>query len=219
MSLSIKTFLPEAVFFDFDGVLVESAEIKTNAFKELFKDFPEFIPSILDYHREHAGVSRYKKISWIYENIIGESLTESKLHNLANNFSHLVKQKVIEAPWVRGAIPLLHFLNEQRKCFVVSGTPEEELIEIISKRNAEGFFDDICGAPATKTENVKKLIDKFKLNAEKCVFIGDAQTDKDAADSCNMQFIARLTSENQLVWKNSDIIKVADLSDVLALWT
>jgi len=32
---------PEAIFFDFDGVIVDSVPIKKEAFRKLFKDFDQ----------------------------------------------------------------------------------------------------------------------------------------------------------------------------------
>ncbi|GAF78578.1 unnamed protein product, partial [marine sediment metagenome] len=31
----------KAIIFDFDGVIVESSDIKTEAFRELFQDYPQ----------------------------------------------------------------------------------------------------------------------------------------------------------------------------------
>ena len=56
----------KAILFDFDGVIVDSVDIKTIAFKELFSAFPEHSREIERYHLDHLGVSRYQKFEWIY---------------------------------------------------------------------------------------------------------------------------------------------------------
>ena len=48
----------KAIIFDFDGVLVESAEIKTKAFEMLFSDYPDTIDDIVQYHKKNMGISR-----------------------------------------------------------------------------------------------------------------------------------------------------------------
>jgi beta-phosphoglucomutase-like phosphatase (HAD superfamily) len=49
----------QAVIFDFDGVIVESMDIKTQAFVELFRDHPEHHETIVRLHLENGGMSRY----------------------------------------------------------------------------------------------------------------------------------------------------------------
>ena len=52
---------PEAIFFDFDGVLVDSVSIKTEAFRKLFKGFgQQCVEALVYYHIEHGGISRVK---------------------------------------------------------------------------------------------------------------------------------------------------------------
>ena len=41
--------------FDFDGVILESGDIKTQAFLELFAGYPQFRGTILEYHLGHWG--------------------------------------------------------------------------------------------------------------------------------------------------------------------
>ena len=59
----------KAIIFDFDGVLVESAEIKTEAFRQLFSSFPDKVHEIVEYHKRNMGISRYVKFRYFYENI------------------------------------------------------------------------------------------------------------------------------------------------------
>ena len=45
-----------AVIFDFDGVILESADIKTQAFIELFADNPDHREAILRQHHDNVGI-------------------------------------------------------------------------------------------------------------------------------------------------------------------
>jgi beta-phosphoglucomutase-like phosphatase (HAD superfamily) len=62
----------KAIIFDLDGVLIESAEIKTDAFRMLFADYPDRLPEIIAYHQRNAGISRYNKFRYFYEKILGQ---------------------------------------------------------------------------------------------------------------------------------------------------
>ncbi len=77
------------IFFDFDGVILESAEIKTTAFRRLFEEYGE-VEEIVDYHEKNAGVSRYDKFDYIYDKILKKELTSEKKDELGKRFSELV---------------------------------------------------------------------------------------------------------------------------------
>ena len=48
------------IFFDFDGVIVESVDIKTKAFAMLFEHEGRDIANrVIDYHLKNSGVSRF----------------------------------------------------------------------------------------------------------------------------------------------------------------
>jgi beta-phosphoglucomutase-like phosphatase (HAD superfamily) len=56
----------KAVLFDFDGVIVESVYVKTEAFRELFAGESEYLSEILAFHLANGGMSRYTKFEIIY---------------------------------------------------------------------------------------------------------------------------------------------------------
>ena len=50
----------ENIIFDCDGVILDSNEIKTDAFVKLFEHYPKNkISQLINYHKKHGGVSRY----------------------------------------------------------------------------------------------------------------------------------------------------------------
>jgi hypothetical protein len=54
--------LTQHVFFDFDGVLVDSTATKTNAYREIFKPYgPEIVEKIVAHHQRHGGISLGRK--------------------------------------------------------------------------------------------------------------------------------------------------------------
>ena len=96
------------IIFDFDGVLVESVELKGKAFEILFADESLSIrKQIVKYHLENGGVSRYDKIKYIYKNILNRSLTEEKYQELLKRFSEIVVDLVCKAEEVKGATDTL----------------------------------------------------------------------------------------------------------------
>ncbi len=180
----------KAILFDFDGVIVDSVEIKTEAFRDLFcQEAAEDLERILDYHKAHGGISRAKKIEYFYANILRRPLDGKLLKELEELFSGFVKNKVIAAPFLKGS---REFLSAHHKSFVmhvVSGTPQLELEDIVVKRGLSGYFKSIHGSPPGKKEIIRALIEKSGYKTEELVFIGDSMDDADSAVACGVSFI------------------------------
>jgi len=67
----------KAIIFDFDGVLVESVDIKTKAFAGLFEhEGDSIVRRVVAYHIKNAGVSRFEKFRHIYKEMLDRELTE-----------------------------------------------------------------------------------------------------------------------------------------------
>lgn len=179
----------KAIIFDFDGVILESMDIKTNAFRELFKDFPEHLDAILDYHLMHGGMSRYKKFKYIYKRILGKQLDDKKLEELGDKFSQLVVEKVMECPFIPGAIDFLEEHSKNLKLYVASGTPEEELRMIIKRRGLLKYFEGIYGTPKLKSEIIDKISSANGYRKNEVLFIGDSITDYEGAKKAGVPFI------------------------------
>ena len=188
MTKSTKSI--EALFFDFDGVLIDSVRVKTKAFETLFKDFSEdIIQAVVSYHTLHGGISRVEKIRYAHENIIKKSLTEKQVMAWAARFSDLVVQEVIRVPWIKGAKAFLDAYASKQPVFVISGTPEPELRHVVAQRKISFYFKEILGSPVKKPEHIRTLLAKYSLEPERCVFIGDALTDYNAAMETGLHFI------------------------------
>ncbi len=180
----------QAIFFDFDGVIVNSIATKTEAFRTLFSDYNEkIVAQIIAYHQQRGGISRVEKIRYAHQYIIKQPLTDEELVSWATEYSRLVMEKVICADWIKGAHEFLAKIQGLLPIFVISGTPEPELKEIIERRKISGYFDKILGSPIRKPAHIRKLLSDYQLVPERCVFIGDALTDYNAARETNLQFI------------------------------
>ena len=69
----------KALLFDFDGVILESADIKTAAYRALFKgEDSNKVEEFIDYHIQNAGISRFVKVRYFYEKILGIKITDKK---------------------------------------------------------------------------------------------------------------------------------------------
>lgn len=205
-----------AIIFDLDGVIIESAGIKTRAFETLFADYPDRLPEIISYHQKHAGVSRYVKFKYFYENMLGQELSARQEAELGARFSQIALQQILEAPLVPGALDFLARNKNRYSLFVASGTPEDELHHILKRRQLTRFFLEAHGSPKEKAVIVEDILDRYGLQRREIVFIGDAETDLAAAQKAGTFFVARITPENHHLkdchWTVHDLV---DLDSVL----
>ncbi len=188
----------KAIIFDFDGVILESADIKTEAFAELFSGYLQKNKEIIEYHLVNAGISRYVKFRYIYEQILGQSLSKEKETELGRSFSQIVLQKVLNASFVPGAKEFLDTNKSRYQFFIASGTPEEELHNIIGSRGLKGYFKEIHGSPKRKTDIINDILNKHAFARNEVVYIGDAESDRRAAEETGVAFIERRGNEDLL---------------------
>lgn len=186
----MRDFSNIGCFFDFDGVLVDSVGIKTTAFRQLFEHFgEEILAKVLEHHRLNGGISRIDKIQYSHTHFVGRPLSDTELNQWGKRYSGEVVSQVIEAPWIKGAEDFIVQMQGRCPIFVISGTPEDELRQVIDVRNMAGYFTEILGSPTRKPVHIRNLLRTYQLAPENCVFIGDALTDYDAAKETGLHFI------------------------------
>lgn len=193
----------EAIFFDFDGVLVDSMEIKTQAFENLFEPYGQDIKDkVVRHHREHGGMTRRDKFRHYYKYFLRKALSDQELDRLCNAFANIVIEKVIAAPAIPGVEDFLRNCQGRVPCFVISGTPADELLAIIKQRGWSRYFIEVCGAPVTKREHLNILLNNYSLHPENCIFFGDAFSDYDAAKTFEIPFIGVLPDQEAPLLKS-----------------
>jgi len=147
----------QAILFDFDGVLCECMDVKTEAFAELFKPFgEEIVKKVVKHHIENGGISRYHKIRLYYGEFLGSPITDDKVNEIAEKFSKLVVEKVIASDYVKGAKELLEKYYKKIDLYVVSGTPQEELDLVVNKRGMRKYFKGVYGTPELHRAKIKR---------------------------------------------------------------
>jgi beta-phosphoglucomutase-like phosphatase (HAD superfamily) len=186
----IKTAL-DAVLFDFDGVLIESVDIKTAVFRQLFADHPEHLPEIVALHDAHGGISRFVKFDMIYRDILRAPLSPERRAELGRRFADMAVEQTIACPMVAGARDMLDALVQRLPMAVVSGTPETELEHILARRGLARYFVEVGGSPRTKSAIIDDMVERRSWRRARMVLIGDAMTDFDAARATGLAFIGR----------------------------
>jgi len=209
----------DAVIFDFDGVLVESVDVKTRAFAALYAAHgAAVVQAVEDYHLRHGGASRFDKFRYFQTEILGgTALTEQELAELAAAFSTLVVDHVVAAPMVAGARQFLDECRGRLDLFVVSGTPTAELELIIKRRNLTRYFSGVWGSPQSKAENIATLLREHNLSANRCVMVGDATADHVGAAANAVAFLGRVAGNTGNPFAG-EIVTFNDFTDLPEHW-
>ncbi len=181
----------QAVFFDFDGVIADTGDVKARAFATLFASCgPEVQEAVLAYHRRNGGIPRQQKLRHCLEEIAGQPCGEEKLAELGRAFAGLVLDGVLAAPLVPGALAALQGLRATAvPSFVVSGTPQAEMRRVIEGKDLSAYFTGVYGAPRRKEEILASLLARHGYAPEHCLFIGDALADWQAASEAGLAFL------------------------------
>ena len=208
----------KSIIFDFDGVILDSNKIKSNAFTKLFKDKnknQENLDMIIRYHKDNMGISRNKKIKFYYENILKQKITNKEVDKIASDYSKLVFNKIIKTKFISGS---KYFLSKNFKrylFFVSSGTPENELINICEKRKIDKYFTGIYGSPDNKEKHIKRIMKKNSLKENEVIFIGDALADYNAAAKNKIFFIGINYISNRKNKKNFYINNFNEIENII----
>lgn len=181
----------EAVFFDFDGVILDSVDVKTRAFAKMFSSYGTDIErKVVEYHQKNGGVSRFDKFRYYYENFLNKTISDIEIQKLSSDFSEMVVQDVIDSDFVEGAYETLTKLYESKiPMYVVSGTPHDEIKLIVKQKRLSHFFIGVYGSPRKKWEIVEEIFSDRPYNPSQCLFVGDAMSDYNAALKSGMQFL------------------------------
>lgn len=213
----MKTAHWQAIIFDFDGVVVESGDIKTQAFANLYRSYGETIMTeVARYHKLNGGMSRYRKFHYFQQHLLEKPpLTPDEEQQLDRQFSELVVEAVIASEAVPGAAELIRKESARIPLFVASGTPEAELNTIVIRRGLASYFTGVRGSPTPKQTLIADILSTHALSPERVLMIGDALIDYQSAQLNKIAFLGRVRPGDENPFP-TEVDTLPDLSSLLA---
>ena len=185
------------VFWDFDGVIKESVDVKKKAFITLFSRYGHNVTKkIAEHHYDNGGISRYEKFP-LYLGWSNEAVNDEKINYLDKQFRLIVVSDVINSNWVPGADLFLKKNEYQQKFYLVTATPQNEIEEIINHLGMRSSFKKIYGSPLSKLSAISTIIKEDSLKFCDCIMVGDSISDHEAAQKNGISFILRRHKKNQ----------------------
>ncbi|MGY8635359.1 HAD hydrolase-like protein [Bradyrhizobium sp. 14AA] len=181
---------PAAAILDFDGVVLRSVEIKAQAFAEIYREEkPARIAAVMAYQHAHGGVNRREKFRHFEREIFGRVGDESVVEKLSARYTAIVHEAVVRCPFVDGVYDFITSYFQRLAVHVVSGTPENELSDIIERRGLKPYFRTIAGAPVLKLDAFRRIIRTSLLTADQAIAVGDSPTEYAAAKELGIPFV------------------------------
>lgn len=203
--------------FDFDGVLVDSVEVKTRGFAALYKPYGDsVVDRVIAHHLSNGGMSRYDKFIHYHRMFLGENIDTNSVISLSEKFSELVMEKVIMAPEILGSTKFLKSYCTRKNCVINSATPQLEIQEIVKKRGMDKFFSFVLGSPSSKTDNLDYLIKDGGYKPSNVIFFGDSVSDLIAAENLSVIFLGVGNDIlNHLNKMDKSYLHIKDFSDII----
>lgn len=176
--------------FDFDGTLVDSNQIKLEAFDTCFSDYLDAYPEIVSYCHSNHHTPRWVKFRHVYENIMKLTYTPKIERDLHHRYESVTTQAIIKAQEIKGATKFLKTVTSKLPAALLSSTPHEVLIQILDGRKWRSYFRYVQGAPIKKSDWILALRERLGLSNDEVVFIGDTAEDAESAKTANCPFVA-----------------------------
>lgn len=187
--------LPASVIFDFDGVVLDSNRLKTDAFGTVLVGAgysAATVQRFLAYQARNFGRSRYLLFDDFLRDFAATESGERDPERLLSAFGRACVEGYGTAAETDGIRRLLDQLQGRgARLFVASGSDQEELRGVVAARGLGGYFEDVLGSPMRKSDCVGAILRSIGSAdaAASAWFVGDAVADLQAAEDHGVAFV------------------------------
>lgn len=171
------------ILFDFDGVILDSMHVREVGFREIFKAYQnDIIDELVHYHNDNGGLSRFVKIRYFFETLLGIPVSDDEVDKYATEFSQIMCRELVKESYqITETVNFIKNNYNKYRLFIVSGSEQNELRYLCSKQGIDTYFINILGSPTEKSELVRTLIQEEGCTEIDTILIGDSRNDYDAA--------------------------------------
>lgn len=179
------------IFFDYDGVLVDSLDLCINSCKFAAKEL-KFSGKFPQNPYLNLNPVTYTQIA---KNL---NLDEVKFENLATSY---VEENLHTLKLFENTKETLEILSKNHTLFVLSSTKKEVVEKSLKNKGILGYFKKIYGG--TEISKKDRLIN---LATKYSIMIGDSISDMSAAKGAGVFAMGALWG-----WQSADMLKSADI--------
>jgi len=176
------------VVFDFDGTLVDSNQLKIDAFYSLFDHAKAYHPIIAQVLDRHGEEPRGIILRHILERCEETQGIEDRVKELSERYGRCVFDSVKRSPPMRGAEDLIKTLRGRCALYISSGTPHEALGQLIEDRGWARYFQGTYGYPVRKPDALGDIMTRESVGSDRVLVVGDGRSDELAAKEVGARF-------------------------------
>jgi phosphoglycolate phosphatase-like HAD superfamily hydrolase len=181
----------KVAIFDFDGVIVDTLNIKLESFKSVYLSddwLGEYIEII---HLKNGGAPRDLKLKSLEVLRTGYIPTKKHLAEKVSKFASAFQSKLGLCKLTDGIVRVLErFATDNVHCCICSAAPLLEITEILKKLEIFHYFELIKGSENTKLNNLSSIIATFDYDLNEFLYFGDALVDYESAQKVGIPFVA-----------------------------
>lgn len=178
--------------FDFDGVIIDSNNIKKSAIGESVQGVlsDQKANEFVDYFVGLNGVPREVKIA--------KYIPKDQYEYVLSKYESIINTKLKNAKLVSGVRDIIQELSRLKKSMIVlSGGTQTEVFQLLMDRGLSKHFIGVYGGPKNKEENLQGLsLDKPVL------YFGDSEVDYLVSKNNDFDFVFVYGSSNITDWRN-----------------
>jgi phosphoglycolate phosphatase len=188
----------DAVVFDFDGTLVDSASAKYQAFFDIFPGDDAIQRIVADVLRRDPDGSRHAVIPRMVALMREHGIPLAGIEqDRISAYGEAVLAAVAACPALPRAEEALRLARKSGKAHVSSNTPQEPLRDLLGRRGWLPLIDGIHGYPARKADTLRAVVAQSGAKPDRVLAVGDGPSDEDAAREVGCPFV-KVTPEHGL---------------------
>lgn len=179
------------IFWDFDGVLMNSNAIRDKGFEMVLANYPkDQVKQLMDFHQANGGLSRYVKFRFFFEEVRGDKITDEEVQAWADKFSEIMFANLVDKSLlIKETNDFVKINYQNYKMHIVSGSDGNELRKICEGVGIDKYFKTIEGSPTPKKKLVADILEKENYAPIKCILVGDSINDYEAAKQNKILFM------------------------------
>jgi phosphoglycolate phosphatase-like HAD superfamily hydrolase len=203
----------KSIIFDFDGVILDSNDIKKYAIRDSVKRIlnEKISVEFVDYFTGLNGVPREAKIL--------KYVPKDNYVDVLTKYENILNEKLNSAKLIPGIRKFLDNLScKGKKIIVLSGGTELEVKDLIVLNEIDVYFSGIYGGPKNKQENLSMIELEHPV-----LYFGDSEVDYNVANNNKFDFVFVYGASNLHGWEtktaNWNIVSaIKDFEDKEFLW-
>ena len=202
-----------SIIFDCDGVILQSNELKSNAFEKVLAKYdPEIVGAFVEWHKRTGGISRFEKFANFFRNYLEAEDWQDLTDVACHDFGRIIFEGLCHCPFIPGFEDYLAWSKtENIPVAVNTGGAQDEIREVFKIRGLLDKFKIVLGSPATKYNNMVNLREMGLLEPG-TLYFGDSKLDFDLAQDFILNFVY---VEHESEWLEGKAIALQANSQVI----